>query len=244
MGCESRVGETDKQGDRWTRWQGCTVSHWGTGRGQTNRQMEELRSVTLGWETQMDRQTGGLGGVTPGGGAAEEQAVRQMDRMDTGQQCQCPWGEGWTEGWMEWGAGVGPEGSGSTERGTISNKTIPLGDPSHGTPSTHTQGAQGLCSPCRAVGCGGLWGPAPPWAVECRRVPLLGAQGSSTPSLTGEGRECRGAWLTMSGGSGGLCSHCRFRGCRRGAAGTLGVQPVVVGCRLRDTGGCREAEGG
>lgn len=216
--CESRVGETDKQGDRWTRRQGCTVSHWGTGGGQTNRQMGGLRSVTRGWETQMDRQTGGLCGVTPGGEAAEEQAVRQMDRMDMGQQCQCPWGETWTEGWMAWGAGAGPEGSGSTERGAISNKTPPLGDPSHSTPSTHTRGAQGLGSPCREVGCGGHWGPAPPWAVECRRVPLLGAQGVQG-GLAHHEWGFRGAVLALqvSGVQEGCSGHTG------GAAGSGGV---------------------
>lgn len=197
---------------------GAAASHWGAG-GQTDSHVGGLRSVTQGWETQMDRQTGGLCGVTPGGGAAG--AGSQTDGQD-GHRAAVPvplgrWADGWsrTRGLWE-----------HRERGAISSKTPYLGgSPAMVPPAPTLGGLRGCAALTEKRGVEGRGVPAPPWAMECRgSQPLpLRAQGGWTPSLTGEGRQCRGAWLTTSGAEGGLCSHGGCRGSRRAAVGHTGV---------------------
>lgn len=224
----------------------------GCRRGTDGQIVGGLHSVTLGWETQMDRQTGGLRGVTPGRGAAEEQAVRQMDRMDTGQQCQCPWGHGRTEGGMVGvRAGAGPEGSGSTERGGHQQQHPPTRGPRPQPPQHPHSGGSGAVQPSQRSGVWRAVGSQhrhEPWNAGGSQPPPLRDREASLPSLTGEGRECKGVLAHHQWGGQGGSAHSAGLG---GAGGVQwGTLEVTLAWRgqwgghgLRDAAGCREGLG-
>lgn len=150
----------------------------GRGAGREQGERLGLHSVTLGCRRGTDGQTDG--------GAAQchtrmGDTDGQTDRRAT--WCHTRWGSGrgagsQTDGQDGRGAAVpvplgrwrdgrsggleqGQRALGAQREGAISNKTPSLGDPSHSTPSTCTQGAQGLCSPHTekwGEGGSGVWG--------------------------------------------------------------------------------------
>lgn len=178
--CHTGVPEGDRRTDR----RGCcAVSHEDGRHRWTDRQAVYVGSHQVG-EWQRSRQSDRWTGWTQGSSASAP-GERGMD--------------GWMDGGMEGGMDGGMEGVGGwsragglwehRKRGSSATRPPHLGTPATAPPSTHTQGAQGLCSPRREVGCGGQGGPSfHLWGHREARPHLsLGRAGSAV-----------GPWLTTS----------------------------------------------